>query len=163
MASYHYGIAFSLGLSITVLLAIITETLRVKFSKTISHHKLTLKPYYMTSAYIFLSTICVSVFLHKIETGDKPRVTFKNQFTILVVNLFESTIVLFQVLEWFLYAFLVNYQAKQQVDQLAIKRDEFYRLEKRAFKWYVAFWTVYLLLEFIPFLQQCARIGTETY
>jgi len=78
MASYHYGIAFSLGLSITVLLAIITETLRVKFSKTISHHKLTLKPYYMTSAYIFLSTICISIFLHKIETGDKPRVTFKN-------------------------------------------------------------------------------------
>ena len=111
MASYHYGIAFSLGLSITVLLAIITETLRVKFSKTISHHKLTLKPYYMTSAYIFLSIIGVSIYLHNIDSAP-IRVTFGNQVTIFLVNLFESTIVLFQVLEWFLYAFLVNYQAK---------------------------------------------------
>lgn len=111
MASYHYGIAFSLGLSITVLLAIITETLRVKFSKTITHHKLTLKPYYMTSVYMFFSIIGVSVFLEKVDSVTF-RVTFGNQFTIFVVNLFESTIVLFQVLEWFLYAFLVNYQAK---------------------------------------------------
>lgn len=111
MASYHYGIAFSLGLSITVLLAIISETLRVKFSKTISHHKLTLKPYYMTSVYIFLSIIGVSFYLHKLEIAATIQVTFFNQFTIFMINLLESTIVLFQVLEWFLYAFLVNYQA----------------------------------------------------
>jgi hypothetical protein len=110
MTSYHFGIAFSLGLTITVLLAIITESVRVKFSRTISHHKLTLKPYYMSCVYMFLSIFGLSVYLQKIDS--KIQVTFGNQFAIFVVNLFESSIVLFQVLEWFLYAFLVNYQAK---------------------------------------------------
>ena len=69
--------------------------------------------------------------------------------------LFEGMIVLFQVLEWLLYANMVNYQASQDFDQLAIKKDEFWEYELLRVKQFLAFWAIWFFLEFIPFNITC--------